>query len=74
MRFAANNGMTIADALEAVGSAAEPIVFTGTVATPGSWQGLSFYGSNAAPLKGTAIICCRRTLCCELLSDQRRTS
>lgn len=53
VRFAANSGMTIAGALQAVGTAADPVLFTGAVPTAGSWQGLSFYGSNSPQATGT---------------------
>ncbi len=45
--------LNVAGRLTANGTAAEPITFTGTSATPGSWQGISIYGSIQTPAVGT---------------------
>jgi hypothetical protein len=48
--FASGEEMTVdaAGALSAVGTQAEPIVFTGVEQTPGYWGGLRYYQSNSA--------------------------
>ena len=44
---AANNNLNVMGALSAIGTLTQPITFTGVVATPGSWGGLS--ANNTAP-------------------------
>ncbi len=48
LRFASGKRLTIRSdgALNAVGTESSPIVFTGTQATPGYWDGISYYNSN----------------------------
>jgi hypothetical protein len=52
LRFAQNTSMQVAGALRAEGMADAPIRFTGA-ASPGSWQGIVFYGTPSAPAIGT---------------------
>ncbi len=49
LMFDAGNEMTVqaSGSLEAIGTALEPIVFTGAEALPGYWGGLRFYYSNS---------------------------
>ena len=48
LRFASGKRLTIRSdgALNAVGTESAPIIFTGTQATPGYWDGISYYNSN----------------------------
>lgn len=52
VRFAPNTGITVAGSLQAVGTPDAPILLTGAVQNPGSWQGLVFYGDNSAQATG----------------------
>jgi hypothetical protein len=46
---APNNHLTVMGALSAIGTLTQPITFTGVVATPGSWGGLSVNNTALAP-------------------------
>ena len=46
---APNNHLTVMGALSAIGTLTQPITFTGVVATPGSWGGLSANNTALAP-------------------------
>ena len=46
---AANNNLNVMGALSAIGTLTQPITFTGVVATPGSWGGLSANNTALAP-------------------------
>ncbi|HEU5086759.1 MAG TPA: hypothetical protein VFT99_04915, partial [Roseiflexaceae bacterium] len=52
IRFAPNQLMQVKGALHAAGTTDAPIVFTGATQTPGSWQGLVFYGAPNVPATG----------------------
>ncbi|HZY41732.1 MAG TPA: hypothetical protein VFF59_07000, partial [Anaerolineae bacterium] len=48
---AANNNLNVMGALSAVGTLTQPITFTGVVATPGSWGGLTANNTALAPAR-----------------------
>jgi hypothetical protein len=52
VEFGSNARLEVAGRVVAAGTAAEPILFTGSSKSPGSWQGLSFYGSPGTPASG----------------------
>lgn len=45
VQFQSNSRLTMNGTLYAVGTADQPITFTGVVTTPGSWQGVGIYGT-----------------------------
>jgi hypothetical protein len=49
------NGLDVAGTLLAVGTANQPITFTATSATPGSWGGIRIYGAEGDPNIGSLI-------------------
>jgi hypothetical protein len=49
VRFAQNQSLDVSGQLQALGSAANPITFTGTTKTLGWWKGLQVVGTAAAP-------------------------
>ena len=48
MEFASGKQLTVRTdgALNAIGTATTPIIFTGTQSTPGYWKGITYYNSN----------------------------
>ena len=44
-----SNKLNVQGALEAIGSVTQPITFTGIVASPGSWAGISVNGTSVTP-------------------------
>lgn len=55
VRFESNSGLTVQGRLLAVGTAAQPITFTGTSAAPGSWRGINIAGTLLAPAAGSVL-------------------
>ncbi|GMT98621.1 hypothetical protein KH5H1_27400 [Corallococcus caeni] len=58
VRFGPDAGLLImpTGSLNAVGTEAAPITFTGTTATPGSWKGLAFKSNNPANVLEHVVI------------------
>lgn len=58
VRFGPNAGLliTATGSLNAVGTEAAPITFTGTTATPGFWKGLAFKSNNPANVLEHVVI------------------
>ncbi len=48
---ASNNNLNVMGALSAIGTLTQPITFTGVVATPGSWGGLTANNTALAPAR-----------------------
>ncbi|RIK42529.1 MAG: hypothetical protein DCC55_08470 [Chloroflexi bacterium] len=55
LRFESNSGLTVQGRLLAIGTPAQPISFTGTGMTPGSWRGINFAGTLQAPAAGSIL-------------------
>ena len=55
VRFGQYDGLQVEGTLKAVGTASLPIVFTGTSATPGWWDGIAITGTAAAPNVGSVL-------------------
>ncbi|MGB4975382.1 MAG: hypothetical protein WBR35_01460 [Anaerolineae bacterium] len=47
--------LDVAGKLIAIGTSTEPIIFTGVIQSPGSWQGLTIEGSLASPSAGSIL-------------------
>lgn len=45
VQFQSNARLNVNGTLAALGTTEQPITFTGVITTPGSWQGLGFYGT-----------------------------
>jgi hypothetical protein len=58
VRFGPNAGLMVTEtgSLNAVGTEASPITFTGKTATPGYWKGLAFRSNNPANVIDHAVI------------------
>jgi hypothetical protein len=55
VRFASNARLTVRGTLKAIGTAAEPITFTGTTAQPAWWQGIEIFGTSTVPNIGSEL-------------------
>ena len=55
VRFGQYDGLQVEGTLKAVGTASLPIVFTGTSATPGWWDGIAITGTAVAPNVGSVL-------------------
>jgi len=55
VRFNQSRELVVHGKLLAVGTAAQPIRFTGTTGQAGWWYGISFSGTTAAPLLGSTL-------------------
>jgi hypothetical protein len=53
VRFAQNASLWAYGTIQAIGTAAQPITFTGTSATPGWWQGVGVEGSGGSSNRGS---------------------
>ena len=49
VQFQSNGRLTVSGVLEASGTPAQPITFTGVVTTPGSWSGILGYSPVLTP-------------------------
>ena len=53
--YAHNNLIRVGGTLRAIGTTHQPITFTATTPTPGSWRGLHIYGTAAQPNVGSVL-------------------
>jgi hypothetical protein len=55
VRFDQYLGLDVAGTLTALGTASQPITFTGTTAQPGWWEGISIAGTSDRPNEGSVL-------------------